>query len=143
MSIRILWLLGAMLMAEPAAAAPRVTRVVAEAESLIITGTGAPGPIELIEIAPYEDAEAARGRAGIGARVARGGRFRVQVARRDGSRDRIYSGWIARAEGTPASPPRFVERLTGVPRYREPFPRAVSKKGLQVQMVEEDRKSVV
>jgi hypothetical protein len=133
---RLIPTIAAVLIMSPANADLRVTRVVAEKESLIVSGTAARGPVELVEVAPYEGAEAARGRAGLGARASRGGRFRVPVARWDGPRDRLYSGWVARS-GDEVSPPRFVERVEGISRYTAPFPRAASKKGLQVQMVDD------
>jgi hypothetical protein len=127
---------GAILTMSSAAADLRLTRVVAQKESLIVSGTGAAGPVEVVEVAPYEGAAVARGRTGVSARVSRVGGFRVRVSRWEGPRDRLYSGWVVRS-GDAMSPPRFVERLAGVSRHTAPFPRAASKKGLQVQMVDD------
>lgn len=56
-----------------------------------------------------------------------------------GRRDRLYSKFVAAPAdgGDPVMPARFVEDFTSLPRRRLPFPRTRSKKGLQVQVVED------
>jgi hypothetical protein len=112
---------------------PEVRQVAADRERITITGRAAPGAVDLLEVAPNGTPTGAG--APVPARTGRDGRFRVTVPRLDGERDRLYSGWAARA-GTGASAPRFPEPR-GVSRDRRPYPRAGSKKGLQVQMVDD------
>jgi hypothetical protein len=55
-------------------------------------------------------------------------------------RDRIYSGFRVVSEasaGTHGGGIRFVETFEGVSRDRTPYPRVASKKGLQVQMLDD------
>src|SRR5207247_9808532 len=86
--------------------------------------------------------------------------FSSRLPRFDGSRDRLFSSFLALQEGPagqtfnggrpgetrapPASPAltplgtnRFVEEMSGVCAHTLPFPTAISKKGLQVQMVDD------
>ncbi|MBW3624852.1 MAG: hypothetical protein KY468_15735 [Armatimonadetes bacterium] len=72
----------------------------------------------------------------------KGRQIRLTLPRMDGSRDRIYSafrltGIASGEEARPLGAPRFVEEMTGVASRTFPFPVRKSKKGLQVQMVED------
>ena len=61
----------------------------------------------------------------------------VRIPRFDQGRDRIYSGFVSVANGKPACEVRFVDEWRGVSKYVEPYPHVTSKKGLQVQMVDD------
>ncbi len=69
------------------------------------------------------------------------GAFHISTWRIPGGRDRLYSGFLAYTvtNGTrvPHGHIRYVEEMRGVAKYDERFPRAASKKGLQVQMVDD------
>ncbi len=66
----------------------------------------------------------------------------LQISRFDGARDRLYSGFIAvRTNATglreTIGPVRFVEKPGNISLYPVPYPTATSKKGLQVQMIDD------
>lgn len=68
--------------------------------------------------------------------------FRIEVPRFDGLRDRLFSSFLALREMpdgtvTPLGTNHFVEAMEGVSEFTTPFPTAASKKGLQVQMVDD------
>ena len=98
------------------------------------------GAVEIVELAPhqgYTDLDDAPVRARLLPQA-----NRAAIARFDGTRDRIYSGFAAVRTGAAGSRSamgtiRFVEDLQMISKHNEPFPRAVSKKGLQVQMTED------
>lgn len=121
----------------PVLHAGEIVRIRATPDQIVLTGRAErPGSI-LVELAPHEPA----GLTGAPAlaEVQSAGEFTTRVARFDGPRDRIYSGFAFRSiAGATHSPSiRFVDDLADVARYREPFPEAPGKKGLQVQMVDD------
>lgn len=67
--------------------------------------------------------------------------FSVRIPRWDGPRDRLYSGFLAVAsedwKPIQLGDVHFVESFSHISKYTEPFPKAASKKGLQVQMVDD------
>jgi hypothetical protein len=74
------------------------------------------------------------------ARRDKSGPFRVTIPRFDGARDRLYSAFMFRAEGgNPFEPPerRHVDHFAKISLHRAPYPRVASKKGLQVQMIDD------
>jgi hypothetical protein len=129
-------MLAALLAAGAAGATPRITSVTATAERITLVGSGATAATTVVETTPYKEGATAQVHPGVEVRPTRSGRFRATVSRWDGPRDRLYSGWVAQSEGQ-ASRARFVDHMEGVSRYTEPFPKAASKKGLQVQMVDD------
>jgi hypothetical protein len=86
----------------------------------------------LVELAPYQDAAGATSMTPL---VPDAGHKKVSIARFDGARDRIYSGFVALQNGMPDGPMRFVEVRKDISKYHDAYPRMRSKKGLQVQMV--------
>ena len=81
-----------------------------------------------------------RTRRWLGSQRARGA-FKIKIPRWDGQRDRLYSGFVAFTTANGARSAggeiHYVEDMRGVAKYDEAFPRAASKKGLQVQMVDD------
>jgi hypothetical protein len=61
----------------------------------------------------------------------------VVISRFDHGRDRIYSGFVAVERGKPVGQMRFADEWRGVSKYVEAYPHVASKKGLQVQMVDD------
>ena len=97
--------------------------------------------LRFVELAPHRGAQLTNFGAVITQLVARS-TFPVQVPRFDGSRDRLFSSFLALREApdgttTPLGTNRFVEEMEGVSEFTLPFPTAASKKGLQVQMVDD------
>ena len=93
--------------------------------------------LSLVELPPYEtDANAGTV---VASQLAATSPFRLP--RFDGPRDRLYSGFAATrasANGREAvGPVRFAEGLEKLSRSHEPYPTTASKKGLQVQMVDD------
>jgi len=88
----------------------------------------------VIELAPYQEAAEAESMAPV---VPEARRKKVSIARFDGERDRIYSGFVALQNGKPDGPVRFVEVGKDISKYHEGYPRERSKKGLQVQWVDD------
>jgi hypothetical protein len=103
------------------------------------------GTVQVTEIAAFADAAprvVARGVRTQG-RVADAPRpFPVPLARFDEGRDRLFSSFQVYRENpdgtvTPLGTNRFVEQFGFPAKWERPFPSALSKKGLQVQMVED------
>ncbi|HXG47801.1 MAG TPA: DUF5722 domain-containing protein [Methylomirabilota bacterium] len=132
-------LLGEVQLEQPGRAG--VIGVSATASNLSLTLEGLESGARIVELAPFESyADATRAPV-----VWQGDRLpatQAVVARFEGERDRLYSGFLAvqsvrPGELRPAGAIRYVEEFRGVSRVTEPFPTAASKKGLQVQMVDD------
>ena len=110
-------------------------------DSITLCGSGGHDTLRLIELAPHQAAEPANF-SNVISRVGAQADFNVQVPRFDGPRDRLFSSFIA-VRGTPdgmvipLGTNRFVEEMEGVSESAVPFLAAASKKGLQVQMVDD------
>jgi hypothetical protein len=110
-------------------------------DAILLTGSCDRAGIQLIELRPEQGAHPTNFNAVL-ATVATPSKFVVQVARFDGPRDRLFSSFLALREDVggeraPLGTNRFVEEFSGVPTWEYPFPQAASKKGLQVQMVDD------
>ncbi|MEW6303666.1 MAG: DUF5722 domain-containing protein [Verrucomicrobiota bacterium] len=110
-----------------------ITHIAAGADELMFT-LGA-GEASLVELMPHQTLrDIGRGRI---VAVSERGQKAIMIPRRDGGRDRIYSGFVAVTNAQPSSQIRYVEEFRGVSRDNTPYPVAASKKGLQVQMVDD------
>jgi len=110
-------------------------------DTILLTGSCDRATIQLIELRPQQSAHPTNFSAPL-ATVATPSKFTAQVARFDGARDRLFSSFLALREDaggatTPFGTNRFVEEMIGISAFNTPFPEAVSKKGLQVQMVDD------
>lgn len=123
-----------------AALAAEIAGVTATKDKIILRGRSEGGFTGLAELQPNQSADEIAA-APVVAEFQSKRSFKVEIPRWEGPRDRLYSGFLAFTtnDGTrsPAGPIRFVEEMQGVAKYDEPFPRAASKKGLQVQMVDD------
>jgi hypothetical protein len=124
----------------PATAAD-ISRIYANSNELVITGHGEKSaPVSIAELAPYQSTNDLANALEI-AEIKPARNFKLRIPRFDGQRDRLYSGFLAFTATNNSriaqGPIRFVEEMPGVSKYDEPFPRAASKKGLQVQMVDD------
>jgi hypothetical protein len=130
------FLLGLVLASNPAAS--KITRISATPHQLVISGVAETADAKIVELAPDDSLDQAAN-APVVAGIRSAGKFTVTVARLDGLRDRIYSGFdFNRAPiSTNGSVAHYVDEWRGVARYDEPFPAAPGKKGLQVQMVDD------
>lgn len=119
------------------AGAAGVLKVTATATELVVALDAPAAGLSLVELAPY----ATNASAGTVVVNLLAGAAPVRLPRFDTSRDRLYSGFVAtRGNGNERATVgviRFVEDLDGLSRNREPHPTPASKKGLQVQMVDD------
>ncbi|MDB6022449.1 MAG: hypothetical protein JWQ04_2306, partial [Pedosphaera sp.] len=123
------------------ASAANITHITATPTQISITGHADDSvPIHIAELAPYQSTNDLANAPEV-AQARPRHNFSVIVPRWDGPRDRLYSGFLAFTATNGARLPQgeihFVEEMPKVSKYREPFPRAASKKGLQVQMVDD------
>ena len=118
-----------------------VTHVLATTNELVLTVTGAVGPVSIAELAPYETPASATS-APVVLKANLAGSATLKLPRFDGPRDRLYSGFVVlqSSPGTGLAPlgeTHYVEEFREVSKDRAPFPEAASKKGLQVQMADD------
>ncbi|HAM73119.1 MAG TPA: hypothetical protein DCM86_15895 [Verrucomicrobiales bacterium] len=136
----LVWL--ALLPSFPLAAS--VTQVTATPAMLYLQGEVPAGTSILVEEEPWEREGESHPLREIG-RVQGPSRFEIALPRMDGAIDRLYRKFQtfslpagSRSEPPRADgPPRHVDVWRGVSANPDPFPSPPSKKGLQVQMVED------
>jgi Family of unknown function (DUF5722) len=120
--------------------AGEIAHISATKDRINITGRAGSEAIGIAELAPYQSTNDLPNAPSL-AQVKAQGAFHLSLPRWDGDRDRLYSGFLAYAATHGARLPEgaihFVEDMRGVAKYDEPFPRTASKKGLQVQMVDD------
>jgi hypothetical protein len=140
---RVMLLVGLLLAATRSVAAPPegVQFVRATSNSIHLTGLAANAGVQIVELQPWQAVLRSNFTAAV-AGTTNAARFDLRVARFDGARDRLFSSFLAVSQaldGTlrPLGTNRFVEEFLGVSLYQLPFPDAASKKGLQVQMVDD------
>ncbi|HEY2951723.1 MAG TPA: DUF5722 domain-containing protein, partial [Verrucomicrobiae bacterium] len=115
--------------------------MLATTNELTLTVSGAAGPVNIVELAPYET-PAAASNAPVVAKTNVRRPATLKIPRFDGVRDRLYSGFLALQPGTgsalaPLGTPHYTEEFRGVSNDSTPFPQAASKKGLQIQMTDD------
>ena len=135
----IVWL--ALLPVASDAVGQGVQLVQATRDTLTLTGTCDRAAIRIAELQPQQSAHPTNFSA-VTARIIASPNFIATIPRFDGTRDRLFSSFLALREGaevesTPLGTNRFVEDMTGVSVFNTSFPEAASKKGLQVQMVDD------
>ncbi len=123
----------------PGLMAGTIEMVVCHPETIDIAGTLAEVDARVEEVAVPSGPNAPGVEA---ARLRGSGSFHVALPRFDKGRDRIYSGFrvVSMVLDTKRPSPsnlRFVERFDRVSRHIGPYPSSMSKKGLQVQMVDD------
>ncbi len=138
LGLRSLALLGFAL---TVSSSPGVQKVAATSDRIVVSGDSTPGPATLVEINPGS-ANAAPGTSASVIQIDRTNRFQLEFPRFEADRDRLYSGFALHRAATNGNASlvggvRFVEDMKDVSKSTEPFPNAASKKGLQVQMVDD------
>jgi hypothetical protein len=152
----LVWLTAALTLLPPPAGAgavaaaseddveSRVSSVSAAARTITVRGVVPPdsGQLELHELAAHETADAAQHRAPlVTASPGRDGTFAMTVDRFDGQRDRYYSKFLVVDAGgdapRPVDDPAYVTTIDFPATHDFPYPEPPSKKGLQVQMVDD------
>lgn len=114
------------------AQAGSITNVTVSPTRLIVRGSGGAGDT-LLEASPVGGTSRV---SAVVDRMPESGAFERSIPRFDGARDRVYSGFALGSAGTNDSP-RFAEDWIERPAIPSIFPNTQSKKGLQVQMVED------
>ncbi|PHX93598.1 MAG: hypothetical protein CK546_08420 [Pedosphaera sp.] len=126
-----------VLVACAQAGASGVVKVTATTTDLLLALDTPVGGLSLVELAPYETNASAGAVLATQLTTA----SPVRVPRFDGPRDRLYSGFVATRAGEKGPETvgavRFAENLADLSRNRDPHPKPASKKGLQVQMVDD------
>ena len=118
-----------------------LSKITATRDTITLHGTHDGSHTRIVEVRAHGDYNA-RTNLGTLTVPASPATFTVQLPRFDGTRDRLFSSFTAARENTGEAftalgQPRFVERFDGIAAYNTPFPVASSKKGLQVQMVDD------
>jgi hypothetical protein len=139
-----LWLLAIVIAHSPCcsrAAGYGIHFVRATKDTILLTGSCDRATIQFVELRLEQGAHVTNFGAAL-ATITTPSKFSVQLPRFDGPRDRLFSSFLALREDpggalTPLGTNRFVEDQTGISVFNAPFPDAASKKGLQVQMVDD------
>ena len=116
-----------------------VASVRADAERMTFALRGLSGAVEIVEIAPHQTIADAADAPVVWKGDAAG---EATVARLDGARDRLASGFVAFVPHpirgrVPIGGVRYVEDWTALARDTRDFPGVASKKGIQVQMADD------
>src|SRR3954447_2413738 len=117
-------------------AAGGITRVEINGDQVRISGTSDSAGVSIIEFQANETASNRFDRTPLAAGLA-AGKFQVEVPRWDQTRDRAYSSFALVENQQQIGASRYVEDFKALRRNEEPFPIAKSKKGLQVQMLDD------
>jgi hypothetical protein len=116
-----------------------VLKVAANAEQLSVKVKAGAQALEIValpESGTYSDVAGASAIA----RVDANSEKTLTIPRFEQERDGLYSGFVARAADAPARTMgsiHYAEVLTALSGNQDPFPQAASKKGLQVQMIDD------
>lgn len=122
-----------------------ITQIVATPEQLEFKVNGLQGEVEFAELAPNQPlSDAVTAPVLHRANVNGSGKFLVPRFEKigDAQRDRIYSAFVPlqshpKHGSVPVGAAHFVNEFSGVSKFNRPFPEAKSKKGLQIQMVDD------
>ncbi len=111
-----------------------IKAVIAGSKTISILADRSAVPFDLVELQPFESIDTAtREDHKIGHAVGR----RTTVPRFANGVDRLYSGFVAIRDSTPVGAPKFVTEFHHVANNEDSYPKVTSKKGLQVQMIDD------
>jgi hypothetical protein len=116
-----------------------VTEATATAKEILLT-TKNEGLVHVVEVPFHQSYTAAASNAPIV--LSFPGSRTLQIPRFDKDRDRLYSGFVAirtnsLGQRETLGPIRYIERPANISQYPLPYPTSASKKGLQVQMIDD------
>lgn len=125
--------------AAPAAEAAGVTSVVATDDQMDVTGTVSAGTVvEVYALGTEQEESAWADEAPVATVTADGtGAFAASVPRDDAATDPFYEKFVAVVDGALIGTYHYVDDLQTTPMADYPYPEALSKKGLQVQMTDD------
>jgi Family of unknown function (DUF5722) len=117
-----------------------IQHVIATKDQILISGLPDRGLVRIVELQPFETVSASS--TGMVLKLLVETNSSARLPRFDGARDRIYSSFAALREGSDGTVAllgtnRFVDEMREVAKWSEAFPQAASKKGLQVQMIDD------
>ncbi len=115
-----------------------ITNITATRTTVSLRGNAAGIPLRLFALAPWESPSVLTNRVPLASVTAKKP-LHIDLARRAEGLDRVYSGFVLcpMDSAKPFGPVRHVQRFDGVALWDERFPQPASKKGLQVQMVDD------
>jgi len=113
-----------------------VTHIEASADALTLTVKSFDAPLEIFERTATETIDTLTDAKPL-EKVAASREEITSIPRFDGARDRLYSGFVARDTRGALGAVHYVDEMNGISKNTAPFPVAASKKGLQVQMVDD------
>jgi hypothetical protein len=113
-----------------------VTHIDASADTLKLTVKSADSPLDIIERNAHESLDTLASAPSL-AKVEAHSEKVISLPRFDAERDRLYSGFIARDSRGPVGALHIADTMAGISKNTAPYPDAKSKKGLQVQMVDD------
>jgi hypothetical protein len=149
LSLLLGWQCGSASAAAAASDGAGIEHVAADAEFIRLRCRPGDASLEVAEVAPFRSALASNA---LVVASQREEATRRRIPRFDGARDRLYSSFILVRSNTAASTSgagasaegircvgtnRYVEQFDRLAKFVHPFPRAQSKKGLQVQMLDD------
>ncbi len=114
----------------------RIDRITATPQQIQISLKQSDAPLTIVELQPNEPVESALGRTPVLTHNLKP-MGRKTIDRFDGDRDRIYSAFVALADGKVVGNKRFVEEWNHIARHRVNYAKVDSTKGLQVQMLDD------
>ncbi|MDB6027232.1 MAG: hypothetical protein JWM68_3455 [Verrucomicrobiales bacterium] len=125
-------LISIVLTVSQVSAESGVTKVNVTAHKIEISIAPISGPCDLVELSQGETNF-------IGGRTSliRLDKRKISLDRFAGTRDRLYSGFLAIQNERPLGTIHYAEEIKNISRHSDPYPQVKSKKGLQVQMVDD------
>lgn len=123
-----------LLQALNCVAAPGLSKITATKDRLYLEGETGETPLTLVEHTPGSTGAGTPTESGpLGAKS----RFDLALARFDAGRDRLYSSFQTVQGGSPVGSRQFPSVLRDISTNTDAFPVTLSKKGLQVQMLDD------
>ena len=113
-----------------------VLKVASTKSEIVFTFQVKNPPLQIIELAAFQNAGDIAGLMPVVTATKRG-TSKIVIPRFDGERDRVYSGFMAFENGLPIGEKQFVGEFKNISENQDLYPRVTSKKGLQIQMVDD------
>lgn len=135
-SLYFIFLSCAIIVTSPESGAAKITKIVPTKTELIFSIDPLTPTPTVLELAPFQHLDEAT-HSTFPKPASRLENSSLAIPRFDGERDRLYSGFALVLDGAASGPIRFVEKSEAVSLNRDPYPDVKSKKGLQVQQVDD------
>src|SRR5258706_12501328 len=116
-----------------------ITNVIATTDNILLQGRSDGRAVAIFEVEPFQPLRSAATNQAV-AVLSNQIQFSTEIRRYNDSHDRAYSSFIVIESGNTErilGTNHFLESFQGVTRDEQPFPSAASKKGLQIQMIDD------